>query len=572
MKSGMFNRKSRSLLHHRCTSELFDLLIIGGGITGSSIFRDAALRGLKTVLVEAKDFSSGTSSRSSKLFHGGLRYIRSFDFHLTKEACRERNRALQLNPRLVKPIPFMIPVYKRNYQKCKFCALLHAYDFLSGYNNYKNHTFVSIKETLSLAPGLPAEGLAGSYVYYDALVNDLRYTLETIKDGVKNGGYAFNYMKVTSFIKSEGRICGVSCIDTVGNTHHRLYARSVVNASGSFTDTLRKLDDPNCTPLLRLSRATHLVFAKKHIPFHITLTFFSPIDGRVLFLISHDDCFLYGTTDTWFKGNPASPCPENDDVDYLLESINMAFPGINLSQDKVLFTYSGFRPLIMKKAASDHPSDASREDYYEVSGSGLITVTGGKLTTARLMAVKTLRLVYHQLKRKASPCTTDRKPIGGDSRGIPETVTRWLIQHPNMKKEIVSMYSDFGPDFSEFFKQYLCDFSGNHCIDPEIIRLRYICRNEMAVKLEDIIERRIGSISWNILMRKNYARRYRTLLQEELGLSSEEFENQFEEYMAYLRIYHSPGEDAEALFSATHQYQQICHHNSIRSQVEGETA
>jgi glycerol-3-phosphate dehydrogenase len=466
----------------------------------------------------------------------------------------------------------MIPVYKRNYQKCKVGALLHAYDFLSGYGNYKNHTFLSIKETVSLAPGLPAKGLAGSYIYYDALVNDLRYTLETIKDGVKNGGYAFNYMKVTGFIKSEGRICGVDCADTVENTHHRLYARSVVNASGSFTDTLRKLDDPDCTPLLRLSRGTHLVFAKKDIPFHITLTFFSPIDGRVLFLISHNDCFLYGTTDTWFKGDPASACPEHDDVDYLLESINMAFPGINLSKDDVLFTYSGLRPLIMKKAGSGHPSDASREDHYEVSGSGLITVTGGKLTTARPMAAKTLLLVYRQLTMKAGPCTTDQKPIGGDSRGLPETVSRWLIRHPDPGKAVVSMYQDFGPDFGEFLEQSLSDFSGNHCIDPEIIRLRYICSNEMAVKLDDIVERRIGAIGWNIPMRKNYVRRYRTVLERELSLSSEEFEKQFEEYMAYLRTYHFPGENAEAPVASTHQYQRIYRDNSIRSQVHSQTA
>ncbi|MBN1699130.1 MAG: glycerol-3-phosphate dehydrogenase/oxidase [Spirochaetales bacterium] len=551
------NKTIRSQLAGRLDSKTFDLLVIGGGITGASIFRDAVLRGLKTALLDAGDYASGTSSKSSKLFHGGLRYITSGDFRLTKEACGERNLAVNLNHRLVKPIPFMIPVYGKRRRRLAFGALLHAYDFLSGYGNYDNHRFLPPEETLRMAPGLSRSGLLGSYIYYDALVSDFRYTLETIKDGIYNGGCACNYTKVTGFVKSEGKICGVSILDTVGGTARHVRARSVVNATGAFTDVIRRLDDGDCTPAIKLSRGTHLVFDRGDIPFHMTVTFFSPIDGRVLFLISHEDCFLYGTTDTWYSGDPAASVPEECDVDYLLASINLGFPGIGLSKEKVRYAYSGFRPLVMRKNTGTSPSGTSREDHYEVSASGLITVTGGKLSTARLMADKTLAIVYKGLEKKAPPCRTHMSPIGGDIPDYPENVVKWVNGHPYHARDIRSMCRDYGASFVDFFEAYLGGISGSTCHDPEIVRLRYICRNEMAVNLEDIIERRIGAIDWDAGEREGYLQKYRVVLSRELSLSNDEFFDQYEAYRHYLASHHYPGSYSDKPVSSSTRYRML---------------
>ena len=312
----LFNKRSRPQIFRQLCSEEFDLLIIGGGITGASIFRDASLRGMRAMLIEANDFASATSGRSSKLIHGGLRYLRNLGFRLAWESCHERNLHIRLNKRLVKPIPFLIPLYRGRGEPIAMMRLgMLIYEMASGFGNHSFHRFLSREETLLMAPGIPVDGLTGGCIYYDAIVNDSRWTIEIIKDGVRNGGLALNYAPVAGLLKENGRVVGVICHDRIGDGAYESRAGAVVNATGVFADRIRKIDRPDAPNLIRLSKGTHLVFAEEDVPLTATTAFSSPMDGRPLFLVKREGCFLYGTTDDWEETEPDAPIPRGPDVE-----------------------------------------------------------------------------------------------------------------------------------------------------------------------------------------------------------------------------------------------------------------
>jgi glycerol-3-phosphate dehydrogenase len=539
-----FNKASRTLIYQHLKENQYDVIVIGGGITGASIFSQAVLCGLKTALVEARDIASGTSSLSSKLIHGGLRYIKTLNFKLTRESCKERNHHLRVNKRLVKPIPFLIPVYKGSkYSGFSLKAALTLYDTLSSFKNYRNHHFLSRDEVMLKAPSLSIKNLLGGYVYYDAIVNDSRLTLETLKQGVSNGGMAINYAKVTSLIKSHSKISGVKIEDYfTGNTYH-IKGRCVINATGVYTDSIRRLNDPNCRPLLALSRGAHLVFKLKDIPINITLTFFSPIDGRVLFLIKHDDCFLYGTTDDWSDADPVFPGPENVDVNYLLYSINMFMPRLKLNRDHVLYAYSGYRPLVCKQYRNYHPSTASRKDYFEVSSSGLITVTGGKLTTARIMAQKALKLACKNLgrKKRLRIVNTHMQHLGGSLQELQKGLDYWIKKKPDLSKYFALLYNKYGPDGHELCnKLYIRHRKnpGKLAYELQNIELSYICSREMVCTLSDLVQRRMDNLSWRPNTRLGFLISHKKTLQNILNLTDIEYQKQYDEYKQYLQDYH----------------------------------
>lgn len=368
-----FNKQSRLDLFRKLSSEQFDLVIIGGGITGASIFRDAAIRGLKVALVEARDFSWGTSNRSSKLIHGGLRYLKQLKFQLTRESCLERNLHLKLNSRLVEPLPFLIPIYKnQGTSKLMLRLGMLLYELASGFKNYRRHQFISSEQTISLAPGIPTEGLTGGCLYYDATVSDNRWTIEIIKDGVRFGGTAVNYCPVEALPKEGKRVTGVRVRDIQNGGGYSVQAGSVVNATGVWADEIRQLDDRAAKPRIRLSRGTHLVFDAADVPINVTTAFSSPIDQRPVYLIKQDKYVLFGTSDRWCENDPSNPAPTVDDYNYLMDSLQMFMPEAGLTGDKVRFVYSGFRPLIQPGSRNFNPAKACRKDCIEISSSGII--------------------------------------------------------------------------------------------------------------------------------------------------------------------------------------------------------
>ncbi|HJU92929.1 MAG TPA: glycerol-3-phosphate dehydrogenase/oxidase [Pyrinomonadaceae bacterium] len=536
-----FNKRSRPSIFRKLSDEKFDLLVIGGGITGASIFRDAALRGMKVALVEAKDFASATSGRSSKLIHGGLRYIKNLGIGLAWESCHERNLHIRLNKRLVRPLPFLVPLYRDQGEPRWLMRLgMIAYEALSGFNNHRFHRFLSREETLLMAPALPAEGLTGGCLYYDAVINDSRWTMEVLKDGVAHGGIAVNYSKVTQLLHEGKQAAGARVYDELSGSHYDIRSRVVVNATGIFADKIKRLDGNNIPEVRRFSKGTHLVFNEEDVPLSTTIVFSSPLDGRSLFLAKHEECFLYGTSDHWEEARPDLPIPSRTDVDYLLKSLNQFMPEAQLDQSKVQFVYSGFRPLISNRSTDS--SSITREDYIDVSPSGLVSVIGGKLTTARITAVRVLDRVFKLVGRNPawSDCKTHKVSIGGTNEAVAESLAYWVRRCPKLTSYFRILYQRYGLDADEICAAVTRIHEGSDpTAEPIRAEVQYVCRHEMVCTLEDLIDRRAGFLYWNAAKRLERLRYGVHIIRTELDLSESEFESQFNAYREHLRRFHS---------------------------------
>ena len=541
----LFNKWSRPRLFQRLSGEQFDLLIIGGGIIGASIFRDAALRGMRVALIEAHDFAAGTSGRSSKLFHGGLRYLRNLGFRLAWESCHERNLHIRLNKRLVQPWPFLMPLYRGQGESRAIVRLgMLLYEMMSGFKNHRFHQFLSREETLWMAPGLPVEALIGGCLYYDAIVSDNRWTLETVKDGVRNGGLAINHAPVTALLKDNNKVVGVTFYDQVGGITYEVQAKAVVNATGVWADRVRKLDRPDVTNLVRLSKGTHLVLAEGDVPLTVSVIFLSPVDRRPLFLVKREGCFLYGTTDDWEDTEPSTPIPGQQDVEYLLESLRQFMPDAQLDSEKVQFVYSGFRPLLTTNGQDLDPSSVSREDVIEVAPSGLTTVVGGKLSTARLIAIRILDRVMKTISHSGawSPCKTHMLSIGGTNEEVAEGLAHWVRRCPQLARYFQILYQRYGLDAHNICAEAMKIFLGGHQdprAEPIRAEVQYVCRNEMACTLEDLVERRAGFLHWNNEKRLERLRYGARMIHDELDMSEEEFEEQYRHYQEHLKRFHT---------------------------------
>ena len=537
-----FNKRSRPSIFRNLTEKQFDVLVIGGGIAGASIFRDAALRGMKVALVEAKDFASATSGRSSKLIHGGLRYIKNLGLGLAWESCHERNLHIRLNKRLVRPLPFLIPLYKdRGDSRWVMRLGMLLYEALSGFNNHNFHKFLNREETLSLAPALPSEGLTGGCVYYDAVVNDSRWTMEVLKDGVAHHGIAVNYAPVTGLLKEDKYIAGARIRDELSGSEYDIRSRVVVNATGIFSDQIQQLDG-RPSVRRRLSKGTHLVFSEEDVPLSTTIVFSSPLDGRSLFLAKHEECFLYGTSDHWEEASPDFPIPAATDVEYLLSSLNQFMPEAQLDRSKVQFVYSGFRPLVANGNQSVEPSSVTREDQIEVSPSRLVSVVGGKLTTARITAARVLDHVIKLIGRDRTwaDCKTHKVSIGGTNEAVAESLAYWVRRCPKRTSYFRILYQRYGLDANEICADVVQIHEGSDpTAEPIRAEVQYVCRHEMVCTLEDLIDRRAGFLYWNAEKRLERLRYGAHIIRSELDLTESEFESQWFAYREHLRRFHS---------------------------------
>lgn len=367
--------RERSLA--RLRREKFDLLVVGGGITGCGIALDAASRGLRVALVDKGDFAGGTSSKSSKLIHGGLRYLRQLQFKVTLEASREKARLKKLAPHLIEDLPFLLPFWSRG-TRALVSSGLWIYDAAAGFPKGLVHRHLKPEEALRDLPCLRAEGLKGAYLYYDARADDCRLVLHVAKKASDLGAVLANYVEVVGFLRRGGRIAGVRTRD------FDVAADRVVNATGVWCDEVRTADEPSARQSVRPSKGVHLVVRARRLGLNCAAMLPSPADRRIVFLIPTGDRVIVGTTDTDYAGPLDRPRAEAADIDYLLGVVNLNLPSVRLTRADVLSTYAGLRPLLLDDA--DVPSKASREHHIFESPSGLITITGGKLTTYRLMA------------------------------------------------------------------------------------------------------------------------------------------------------------------------------------------
>jgi glycerol-3-phosphate dehydrogenase len=416
--SGGFSAHTRSDYLYRFPKQTFDLVIVGGGITGAAIARDAVLRGLSVALLEKGDFAFGTSSRSSKMVHGGLRYLKGGHVRLVRETLHERGILLRLAPNLVQPVPFLMPVYEGSPDgKMKLRLGLTAYDMLAGSLGLSRHAALSKKKILSEEPLLRRQGLTGGFRFYDCLVNDARLTLATVRSMVKEGGVAVNYVEGIALGQEGGRVAGVRFRDCLSGEEGVVQARVVVNATGPWSDQLRAMG--GLSPVLRPSKGIHIVFPRSR--FGLTTTTVIVHGDRTVFAIPYGDCTYVGTTDTDFKGDPTDAIADVDDVKYLVDAVNEQFEG-EVSVRDVISTWAGVRPLVADEG-SPTPSDVSRDFIIEVGPEGMYSIAGGKLTTCRAMAEALVdRVVEQEAGRfgwQVKPCRTRTVPlIGGDIDGF----------------------------------------------------------------------------------------------------------------------------------------------------------
>ena len=368
----------------RLAQETFDLLVIGGGITGAAVARDAAMRGFRTALVEKDDFGSGTSSRSSRLIHGGIRYLEYMQLGLVFQYCNERRIMRKIAPRLVRPLPFLYPLYRgQKPAPWKMRLGLTIYDAIGLVRKVQRHRWLLPDEVKRREPLVAGRGLLGAARFYDARVDDARLTLTTAKAAHAHGALLANYARVVGLLKAGGRVVGAQVIDERTGREIELRARVVINASGVWVDEVCELDEHSRSQMTRPTKGIHLVIPRARLTSQHAVAFDVPRDGRHVFLIPWGDFALIGTTDTDYDGPLDAPAATHEDVEYLLEGVQLTFPGAQMTPDDVISTFAGLRPLLFAEGGT---YALSREHQIVESPSGLITVVGGKLTTHRLMA------------------------------------------------------------------------------------------------------------------------------------------------------------------------------------------
>ena len=433
-----FSNLKRKQTVAKLSKENFDLVVIGGGITGGGIALDAASRGLKVALVEKNDFASGTSSKSTKLIHGGLRYLKQFDFWLVKEVGSERAIVHKLAPHLVLPEKMLLPLIENgSYGKWLTSVGLKVYDILAQVTGDDKRRMLEKKEALKLEPLLPKKILKGAGYYAEYRTDDARLTIENIKTSLQFGATTLNYASVTDFIYKEEKIAGVTVKDMLSGKNFTINSKYVISAAGPWVDELRSVNNSKKGKRLHLTKGVHLVFPKEKLPVKQSVYFDIP-DGRMMFAIPRGKVTYVGTTDTNFNLDKDNVRTDLADAIYLLSAVNNMFPKINLEMEDIVSSWAGLRPLIHEEGKS--ASELSRKDEIFTSDTGLISIAGGKLTGYRKMAERVVdRIVKkleeeHQTKTKA--CTTDKIPLCGNE----------FKKFKHVKKYIAAIYDRINND------------------------------------------------------------------------------------------------------------------------------
>lgn len=378
-------------------STTYDLLIIGGGITGAGVALDAAARGMKVALVEKGDFASGTSSKSTKLIHGGLRYLKQLEVGLVREVGQERALIHQLAPHLVIPEKMLLPLIKGGtFGKWATTIGLFTYDLLAGVSGKDRFKMLDKEETMALEPLLPAQRVVGSGLYAEYRTDDARLTIEVMKTAARHGATPLNYVLAEKLTYVDGKVSGASCQDVLTKETFEIKAKMVVNATGPWSDALREQDGSLTDKRMFLTKGVHLVFPRAKFPIKHAIYFDVP-DGRMIFAIARQGMVYVGTTDTPYEGDLDAITVEKADIDYLLSAINSMFPSIELTEKDMVSSWAGVRPLIYEAGKS--ASEISRKDEIFESETGLLTIAGGKLTGYRVMAEKITDRVQKRLAK-----------------------------------------------------------------------------------------------------------------------------------------------------------------------------
>jgi glycerol-3-phosphate dehydrogenase len=469
-----------------------ELAVVGGGITGAGVLRDAALRGLSSVLFEREDFASGTSSHTSKMIHGGLRYLAEGQLRVTRESCVERELLARLNPNLVRPLPFLFCSFEGGVKPWQVVAGMSLYSALSGFKS--GFELLSRGEVARLSKDLRTESLKRAALYHDQQVDDARIVLETVKDARRVGAEAIAHAEVVGFDKQAGKIVSVQVRDRLSGEVVRVAAGRVVNAAGPSADRVRDLDQPLAAHELRPAKGSHVVIERARIHADAAVAF-QAIDGRHMFLCPYGEVHLIGTTDT-FTDEIDEPRVSEADMHYLLASTNRMFAGPPLSPGDVLSVYAGVRPLVADPAAKLPPSSVSRENRITEDASGLISAAGGKLTTHRHMSEQIVDLVLASLpterRQGLGRCLTRDRPLrvdGFEVSALQQELERRFEVAPHAAARLLSTWGGHALTlFEQAPAEQRVPIGGSSFYVCEVARA---FTHECAANLCDVLERRV---------------------------------------------------------------------------------
>lgn len=475
----------------QASKEQFDLIVIGGGITGSGIAFDAASRGMKVLLLEKQDFAAGTSSRSTKLIHGGLRYLKQLQFGLVRQVGKERAILYKNASYLVHPEKLLLPIYKKGSLGYYSTSLaLWLYDLLAGVQKIESRIMLSKNKTLAEEPLLNNQELLGSGMYYEYRTDDARLTIEVLKTAVHYGAQAYNYTQVDDFIVKNGRVVGVEASDSINNSKHKFLAKYVVNATGPWVDDLRNKNSEDLNKHLFLTKGVHLVFSQERIPLKHSMYFDAP-DGRMVFAIKREGKVYIGTTDTEYHDSKESPVCSIEDKTYVLNAINTMFVNLDLQMVDIESCWAGLRPLIHEQGKS--PSELSRKDEVFMAENGLISIAGGKLTAFRNMAKKIVDRIESKEKRFGLCKTHDLLLVGSTdiaAKGCQDLIdglSKYKAKFADYKnlERLVHSYGNVSFEMMELAKD-----------DKSLVytEIDYCIKNESLEHLADYYSRRSGKI------------------------------------------------------------------------------
>ncbi|MBA2760506.1 MAG: glycerol-3-phosphate dehydrogenase/oxidase [Segetibacter sp.] len=501
---------------------LWDLIVIGGGATGLGIALDSASRGYSTLLLEQSDFAKGTSSRSTKLVHGGVRYLAKGDIGLVYSALYERGLLLKNASHVVKRQAFVIPCYTW-FSKMKYLVGLKMYDWLSGKFSFGKSRFLNLKEITSQLPSLNTKDLVGGVEYYDGQFDDARLAINLAQTCAEKGGTLLNYFKVAGLLKDNGQVSGVHAIDVESKKEYNLKAKVVINATGVFVDDVLQMDTPGKRPLVRPSQGIHLVVDKSFLKSSSAVMIPETGDGRVLFAVPWHDHVLLGTTDTPLSNHSLEPVALENEIDFILSTVKQYMTEPPEEKD-VLSIFAGLRPLAAPNKDTNSTKEISRDHKLIVSDSGLITITGGKWTTYRKMAEETVNKAIEVGKLLFTACKTKNIRIHGCAEPGSKSHLSLYGTDEEKIKELIKQSPSLAKPIAQSMPY----------TEAEVI---WAARHEMARTVEDVLARRLRILFLDAKAAMGAAERVAELMAAELGYDDAWIKAQVEDFTKLARRY-----------------------------------
>ncbi len=499
------NRRD-SLQHIKDSSTTWDIVVIGGGATGLGIALDASLRGYKTLLLEQSDFAKGTSSRSTKLVHGGVRYLAQGNIKLVFEALHERGLLLKNAPHVCHNQTFLIPTFSW-FEALKYTIGLKLYDWLSRGLSLGKSEIISVKEIQEALPGVKTEGISKGVLCHDGQFDDTRLAINLAQSAEESGAVMLNYMKVTSFKKNDvGKIIGVVAKDVLHEVEYTLSAKAVINATGVFVDQVLKMDQPERSPSIQASQGTHIVLDSEFLPSINALMIPKTSDGRVLFAIPWHDKIVVGTTDVLVEKTSLDPTPTEAEVNFILDTFNQ-YATQEAKIEDIKSVFCGLRPLVKPAKDGKKTKDISRSHKLFVEDSGLVTITGGKWTTYRKMAEETTDLVAKEANLPIKKCTTAEHKIHG------------YLKAP-LHRNHLDIYGTDAVSIQKLIHENARWGEKIHREYPYVFaEVIWAVRNEMAMQLEDVLARRTRLLFLDVEAAVEVAPLVAKVMADELGES-----------------------------------------------------